>query len=125
MNRMVVVVILVLQSLATGCMATSGHQFDREVAWDKYQAEQKKAQAEAKAKADIDGDNIPDAKDNCPFVKTYGQDQRDFDADGVGDACDNCPEKSNADQANNDADKLGDACDPFPQCNPQFYNCGR
>ena len=38
---------------------------------------------------DADGDQIPDASDNCPNVANA--DQTDSDNDGVGDACDNCP----------------------------------
>lgn len=37
------------------------------------------------ARADTDGDGIPDADDNCPFVPNPGQE--DSDGDGIGDAC--------------------------------------
>ena len=35
----------------------------------------------------------------------------DVDGDGISDATDNCPDTSNADQADSDGDGLGDACD--------------
>ena len=38
--------------------------------------------------ADLDGDNVANARDNCPFTKNA--DQADADADGVGGACDAC-----------------------------------
>ena len=38
---------------------------------------------------DLDGDNIPDAFDNCPFNNS-NTNQMDSDKDGVGDICDNC-----------------------------------
>lgn len=34
---------------------------------------------------DSDGDGIPDAYDNCPYV--YNPDQKDSVGDGIGDAC--------------------------------------
>ncbi len=39
--------------------------------------------------ADVDGDGVPDAEDNCPDV--YNPDQENADGDEWGDACDNCP----------------------------------
>jgi len=58
---------------------------------------------------DSDGDGIPDAVDNCPFVPN--PDQADSDNDGVGDACDNCPLVANADQATDGTSSgLGAAC---------------
>jgi hypothetical protein len=39
--------------------------------------------------ADVDGDGVPDAQDNCPSVAN--SDQSDSDGDGVGDTCDQCP----------------------------------
>src|SRR5262249_2521327 len=59
---------------------------------------------------DTDGDGVPNAADNCPFVANPTQ--ADTDGDGVGDACDNCPTVSNFDQSDLDGDGLGDACDP-------------
>ncbi|MES2155010.1 MAG: thrombospondin type 3 repeat-containing protein [bacterium] len=76
----------------------------------------------AVAGADIDGDGILNAQDNCVFVANGSQD--DLDLDAVGDACDtdmdndrilnardNCPETSNGDQPDMNADGEGDACD--------------
>src|SRR5262249_29324442 len=40
---------------------------------------------EATPVLDGDGDGVPDARDNCPFV--YNPDQLDSNHDGVGDAC--------------------------------------
>ena len=69
---------------------------------------------------DVDGDGIPDWRDNCPTVANA--DQLDTDHDGVGDACDNCPlvynPKIDSDgdgmpdhQPDSDGDGIGDACD--------------
>jgi len=63
-----------------------------------------------------DGDDIPNAIDNCPF--TYNPGQEDADGDGVGDVCDNCPNDPNPDQVDSDGDGLGDACDPIPTSTP-------
>jgi hypothetical protein len=60
-----------------------------------------------------DGDGIPFANDNCPFVKNA--DQYDHDGDGVGDDCDNCEMAANPDQEDSDGDNIGDACDLCPQ----------
>ncbi len=61
------------------------------------------------ALSDSDGDDIPDAIDNCPNVPN--PDQTDTDRDSVGDACDNCASTANPDQADADGDGVGDACD--------------
>ena len=71
--------------------------------------------------SDMDGDGIPDIKDNC--VSTSNPDQADIDQNGRGDVCDdfdqdgiinikdNCPNTPNYNQADTDADGIGDACD--------------
>ena len=61
---------------------------------------------------DIDGDGIPNTRDNCPCKSNPLQE--DSDNDGVGDACDNCPAKPNPLQEDTDHDGIGDACDNCP-----------
>jgi DMSO/TMAO reductase YedYZ molybdopterin-dependent catalytic subunit len=40
---------------------------------------------------DMDGDGVPDSRDNCPSI--FNPSQRDSDGDGIGDACDtDCPD---------------------------------
>jgi hypothetical protein len=82
---------------------------------------------------DVDGDGIPNERDNCPIVSN--PDQRDFDVtcekvprgatnpftchntpDGVGDACDNCQYTPNEDQTDSDHD-----CNALHQ-NPRYWN---
>lgn len=66
--------------------------------------------------ADLDGDMIPNATDNCR--DKHNPDQHDEDKDAVGDVCDNCPHIANTNQANTgegaSPDGVGDACDPRP-----------
>lgn len=63
--------------------------------------------------ADVDGDGIADAVDNCLAVAN--RTQNDEDGDTLGDACDNCPLVGNLDQADRgDGDGVGDRCDPHP-----------
>lgn len=64
------------------------------------------------APADLDGDTVVNAADNCPAVSNA--DQRDHDNDSRGDACDVCPHLSSATHADSDADGIGDDCDPRP-----------
>jgi Thrombospondin type 3 repeat len=78
---------------------------------------------------DIDGDEVPDERDNCVSVKNGSQ--ADFDRDGAGDACDgdddgdgvddfrpdgsrldNCRLHPNPDQADDDGDGYGNPCTP-------------
>ncbi len=85
------------------------------------------------APADVDGDGVEDASDNC--LDIVNGDQTDTDGDGVGDACDdtptgdtdgdgiddsldNCLETANADQTDTDGDGVGDACDDTPLGDP-------
>ncbi len=66
------------------------------------------SRAEVELGKDSDGDDVPDAIDNCPSYPNSVQ--RDFDGDGVGDLCDNCMIVSNPDQKDSDDDGYGDAC---------------
>jgi len=72
---------------------------------------------------DVDGDEVPNAIDNCPTVKNGTQ--VDTDRDGPGDACDgdddndsvpdgsdNCRIDVNPGQEDTDGDGYGDACPP-------------
>ncbi|MBI3627078.1 thrombospondin type 3 repeat-containing protein [Candidatus Uhrbacteria bacterium] len=88
----------------------------------------------ASAAADIDGDGVPNDKDNSPSV--YNPDQSDRDHDGKGDVsdicpddpkndqdndgvcanADNCPAIFNPDQKDTDHNGIGDAC--------QVQTCG-
>jgi hypothetical protein len=76
---------------------------------------------------DADGDYIPDALDNCPYVQN--PDQADADGDGSGDPCtvyqdtdgdtvpdksDNCPNIATSDFSDRDGDGVGDSCDKSP-----------
>ncbi|MFH1807832.1 MAG: IPT/TIG domain-containing protein [Pseudomonadota bacterium] len=51
---------------------------------------------DSEVSTDYDGDNIPNAFDNCPYV--YNPIQEDEDGDRVGDHCDNCIFDYNPDQ---------------------------
>ncbi|MFQ5766841.1 MAG: thrombospondin type 3 repeat-containing protein, partial [Acidobacteriota bacterium] len=58
---------------------------------------------------DVDGDAVPDAIDDCPYISNSSQ--LDMDTDFRGDPCDNCPALSNPLQTDSDGDGLGDICD--------------
>ncbi|HZN04041.1 MAG TPA: MopE-related protein, partial [Candidatus Polarisedimenticolia bacterium] len=62
--------------------------------------------------ADLDGDGVAGACDDCPSISNPGQE--DLDHDGLGDICDNCPAASNPSQADTDGDGTADACDLCP-----------
>jgi hypothetical protein len=81
--------------------------------------------AEFPEQADLDGDGVGDACDNCPDVPNPGQE--DEDGDGTGDVCendddedgvdnqlDNCPSVPNPGQEDGDYDGVGDVCDICP-----------
>ena len=59
--------------------------------------------------ADLDSDQVPDGRDNCPGVNNSDQANRDGDARG--DACDPCPDDPLDDQ---DWDGICDGTDPCP-----------
>jgi hypothetical protein len=62
--------------------------------------------------SDVDGDEVGDSCDGCPFEFNPGQ--IDSDGDGVGDVCDNCAVVANANQSDVDGDGVGDSCDVCP-----------
>jgi hypothetical protein len=57
---------------------------------------------------DRDGDDVPDAIDDCPTVPN--PDQENSDGDRVGDVCDDCLYVKNDDQADRNGDGIGDRC---------------
>lgn len=59
--------------------------------------------------ADMDGDQVANALDNCPRVAN--NEQFDRDGDLRGDDCDNCPELANRDQLDSNKNGFGDVCD--------------
>lgn len=68
---------------------------------------------------DLDGDGIPNERDDCPLARDPVQ--HDEDGDGLGDVCDVCPtvaDPPQLDRGEVDAlafeDGVGDACDPRP-----------
>jgi len=73
--------------------------------------------------ADLDGDGVVDADDNCPSAwnpsQSDGDDDllgdacdEDIDGDSVANAIDNCPFAANPSQSDVDQNGRGDACDP-------------
>lgn len=63
--------------------------------------------------ADLDGDGVPNASDNCPNVfnpplMISDNPMLDYDEDGVGDACDPCPLEAGDSCALLDADDMDD-----------------
>lgn len=62
---------------------------------------------------DTDGDEWPNAVDNCPNVPN--PEQRDRDSDGVGDACDSCPATPNGGK---DGQPAQDACQVEQETEP-------
>ncbi len=71
---------------------------------------------------DADGDDVPDACDECPNDPTKseagvcgcGASSADLDGDGILDCEDNCDLAANPDQSDSDGDGVGDACDNCP-----------
>jgi hypothetical protein len=61
--------------------------------------------------ADLDGDRVGDACDDC--TGTYDPDQHDEDGDGRGDVCDRCPGIRDFADGDADGDSINDACDAF------------
>lgn len=62
---------------------------------------------------DLDGDEWPNAMDNCPMAENV--EQRDRDQDGIGDACDTCPSTPNSGkngEPGQDACALEDEAEP-------------
>lgn len=62
--------------------------------------------------ADLDGDGIANAADNCPT--TPNPNQYNEDGDSFGDACDPCPPVADNAPLDSDNDGVADACDPRP-----------
>jgi hypothetical protein len=64
------------------------------------------------SRADIDGDGVTDAEDNCPTLAN--SDQMNGDGDAFGDACDTCPALASSSTHDEDRDRVGDDCDICP-----------